>query len=121
MKKDRRTPEQILHDLVRELENSFKQWRVHFEFGCQDPFWPDGCNINLNRNHIIYFKGEIKKHCEMYNLAFPDVYYRPTPAELDNHYMASLDQTDRVNRLRTDNEYLTTKKPDIDMSQTTLF
>lgn len=33
----------------RELE----RWRDIFEDGCSDPAWPDGCNLNLIRNHII--------------------------------------------------------------------
>lgn len=24
-----------------------------FTYGCSDPAWPDGCNLNLTRNHII--------------------------------------------------------------------
>ena len=24
-----------------------------FTHGCSDPAWPDGCNLNLTRNHII--------------------------------------------------------------------
>lgn len=33
----------------RELEH----WRNIFTNGCSDPAWPDGCNLNLTRNHII--------------------------------------------------------------------
>ena len=33
----------------RELEH----WQDIFEHGCSDPAWPDGCNLNLTRNHII--------------------------------------------------------------------
>ena len=33
----------------RELE----RWRYMFAHGCSDPAWPDGCNLNLTRNHII--------------------------------------------------------------------
>lgn len=33
----------------RELEH----WQDMFEHGCSDPTWPDGCNLNLIRNHII--------------------------------------------------------------------
>ena len=33
----------------RELE----RWRGIFEHACSDPAWPDGCNLNLIRNHII--------------------------------------------------------------------
>ena len=33
----------------RELEH----WQDMFAHGCNDPAWPDGCNLNLIRNHII--------------------------------------------------------------------
>lgn len=33
----------------RELE----RWQDIFTNGCSDQAWPDGCNLNLVRNHII--------------------------------------------------------------------
>lgn len=33
----------------REMEH----WQDMFEHGCSDPAWPDGCNLNLVRKHII--------------------------------------------------------------------
>ena len=33
----------------RELEH----WQNIFTNGCSDPAWPDGCNLNLTRNHIL--------------------------------------------------------------------
>lgn len=33
----------------RELE----RWREIFAHGCSDPAWPDGCNLNITRNHIL--------------------------------------------------------------------
>lgn len=30
-----------------------EHWQEMFEHGCSDPAWPDGCNLNLTRNHII--------------------------------------------------------------------
>ena len=29
------------------------RWHEIFAFGCNDPAWTDGCNLNLVRNHII--------------------------------------------------------------------
>nr|WP_304100552.1 hypothetical protein [Mitsuokella multacida] len=31
----------------------FERWQDIFAHGCSDPFWPDGCNLNLTRNHIL--------------------------------------------------------------------
>ena len=33
----------------RKLEH----WQDMFAHGCNDPAWPDGCNLNLTRNHIV--------------------------------------------------------------------
>ena len=30
-----------------------EHWQDMLEHGCSDPAWPDGCNLNLTRNHII--------------------------------------------------------------------
>lgn len=30
-----------------------EHWQDIFAHGCSDPAWPDGCNLNLTRNHII--------------------------------------------------------------------
>lgn len=30
-----------------------EHWQDMFTHGCSDPAWPDGCNLNLTRNHII--------------------------------------------------------------------
>ncbi len=30
-----------------------EHWQDMFAHGCNDPVWPDGCNLNLTRNHIL--------------------------------------------------------------------
>ena len=35
------------------IDKDFDRWNTIATKGCQDPFWPDGCNMNLVRNHII--------------------------------------------------------------------
>ena len=39
--------------LNRFIEQDRKHWQDIFENGCSDPFWEDGVNMNLVRNHII--------------------------------------------------------------------
>ena len=46
---------------LEELEKAYAQWQRLYENGGSDPFWPDGVNLNLVRNHIIYYKGQIRK------------------------------------------------------------
>lgn len=40
----------------RELEH----WQDIFTNGCSDPAWPDGCNLNLTRNHILAVLRELR-------------------------------------------------------------
>ena len=39
-----------MHEYAR---RETEHWQDMFEHGCSDPAWPDGCNLNLTRNHII--------------------------------------------------------------------
>ena len=103
--------------VIKELEI----WKDHNKSGCADPFWADGCNMNLIRNHIIYYKGKIAKICEENRLTLPEEYYLPLPPEIDNGYMARLDQKERVQRLRQSGQELTTKKVKYDEMQLSLF
>lgn len=61
-----------------------------YENGCSDPFYEDGINLNLVRNHIIYYKGMLEKENNLFGL--PDAYYRKIPPEVDIRYMARPDE-----------------------------
>lgn len=89
--------EKYAPQIVREIN----QWNYILEHGCSDPFWPDGCNMNLVRNHIISYKREIAKYCEATGSELPPEYYLPTPPEVDENYMAVKkgERADRIKRL----------------------
>jgi len=40
-------------DYGAELRQEYERWDQLFYHGGQDPFWTDGANLNLVRNHII--------------------------------------------------------------------
>lgn len=48
---------QTAEDKVKEyrqcIRREIEHWKVINQNGCNDPFWSDGCNMNLTRNHII--------------------------------------------------------------------
>ena len=69
-------------DYAAELENSFTKWDELFKNGGSDPFWADGANLNLVRNHIIYYKEQLAKQ-ENTLFGLPEIYYRETPPEID--------------------------------------
>ena len=37
------------------IEQDRKHWNDIYKNGCHDPNWEDGTNLNLVRNHIIYW------------------------------------------------------------------
>lgn len=37
-----------------QIDADVKRWDELMRNGCSDPFYPDGVNLNLVRNHIIY-------------------------------------------------------------------
>lgn len=40
--------------LEARVKADISHWQDLRANGCNDPFWPDGVNLNLVRNHIIY-------------------------------------------------------------------
>lgn len=74
---------------IEELKKDFGRWEHIKNNGANDPFHPDGTNMNLVRNHIIANKRRIEEICEREGLDCPDIYYRETPLEADNRYMAN--------------------------------
>lgn len=77
-------------DYAAALENSFARWDFIHEYGCSDPFWADGVNMNLVRNHIMYYKQRLSEEATLFLL--PKAYYREVPPEVDNNYMARPDE-----------------------------
>ena len=84
-KKEEMNPiEKYAQQIVREIN----QWNYILENGCNDPFWPDGTNMNLTRNHIISYKREIAEYCEATGTELPPEYYLPAPPEVNENDMA---------------------------------
>lgn len=74
-------------DYALELARDFDRWNHIVTDGTTDPFWPDGTNLNLVRCHIINAKQAIEK--KMKPEDFPEIYYRPTPPEVSEDFMAN--------------------------------
>lgn len=83
-------------DYAAALEESFARWEHLYEYGGSDPFYEDGVNLNLVRNHIIYYKQMLEKENSLFGL--PDAYDRELPPEVDIRYMARPDEI-RANAL----------------------
>lgn len=117
----KKEPEQLLKEHSISIIDEVENWKHINEKGCNDPFWQDGCNMNLVRNHIIYYKREISRICEAEGLTLPDEYYIPTPPEVDNNYMATLQRKERVKRIREMESKISTKRNSYDEEQMSLF
>ena len=78
------------HD--EELKAEFNRWDYIKNNGSSDPFWADGVNMNLIRNHIIYERRRIKELCSKEGLPLPDIYHSQIPPETDPDYMAKADE-----------------------------
>ena len=75
-------------EVAEDIRKSFIHWKELYINGCSDPSWEDGINLNLVRNHCIYYKNEIETLCGHNFFAYPDEYFWPIPPEVPSTYMA---------------------------------
>lgn len=113
--------ENQLEKYRKEVISEIKHWKDISKNGCNDPLWPDGCNMNLVRNHIIYAKRKMAELCSENNIPLPEEYYFSLPPKVDEGYMANLKQKERVNRLVRSGNELVIKKVKYDEYQMSLF
>lgn len=82
-------PLELIEKLAEQCEESYDRWEYLYKNGGQDPFWEDGVNLNLVRNHILHYQRQISDICEEECILFvPDIINRDPPPEVDNKYMA---------------------------------
>ena len=115
------TPEKKVKSYSEQIRKEIGQWKDINQNGCNDPFWSDGCNMNLTRNHIIYEQELIRKICEENQITLPEEYYLSIPPEVDMNYMANLKQKDRVKRVFITGKVPVRKKYKYDEQQICLF
>ena len=71
---------------LEELEKAYAQWESLYKQGGSDPFYPDGVNLNLVWNHILYFKRQIEETQPLYKNS--EAYQRELPPQVEDGYMA---------------------------------
>ena len=86
------SPEEMISSWAEQCRKSYEQWQNIFENGCHDPFWEDGINLNLVRNHIIYFQRQMNDLCEEIGYLKPEICSREIPKAVDPHYMARTEE-----------------------------
>lgn len=107
-RKKKLVPEQELQHCRECLMERMEHWGELKMHGGADPSWPDGTNMNLTRNHIMYYRFKIAEDCMANGFPEPPECGLEAPPEVPDGYMASLVQTGRVERLRAMGYVLTT-------------
>ena len=84
---------------TKELEKAHQRWVDIQANGCSDPFWSDGVNMNLLRNHMIWHRNRIQTIVEgsnseptLFPAEYPDIWYKELPPKVSDHYMARADE-----------------------------
>ena len=72
------------------IKKELTHWHDLNENGGSDPFYEDGVNMELIRNHILYYRRKIEE--ELQPSEYPEEYFLELPPEVDRHYMARADQ-----------------------------
>lgn len=75
-------------NLAEELAKSFERWEYLKEHGGSDPFYADGGSMNLERNHIMYYKNKMVEEYGADYEKYPEIFYRELPPEVKDNYMA---------------------------------
>lgn len=83
-----KTDKELLSYYCEELKKTHEHWQDEYENGCSDPFWCDGTNLNLVRNHIMHYIDNIIMLCKSHNLSFPAILEKPVPKKVPDNYMA---------------------------------
>ena len=104
-RKQRNRKEQLAEVILE----SHEQWKRLWENGGSDPFWADGVNLNLVRNHIIYGC----KLCEeeLQEGDYPEEYYLPLPEKVPPNYMVKSDEirrkaSERMRSIKENPDYM---------------
>ena len=95
-----------LQELVRKIRDNYKWWNDIATHGCSDPFWEDGCNLNLIRNHIISLKSQIIGQAEEDMEQIPQEVYWAIPPEVSNTFMVRSGKHYRIRRKNWEKERL---------------
>ena len=84
--------------LEAQVQADVAHWHDLKANGCSDPFWPDGVNMNLVRNHIIYALRQIAelrasdRQLSLFDIPTPEVgdvmQDKRIPPMVDDGYMA---------------------------------
>lgn len=119
-----RTPQELLHSYDEKILDSQKRWNYLKKNGGSSPFYADGCDLNLVRNHIIYYKHLMEEICRENKLSLPQSYYMELPPLMDDSYMVRSEEIrvhakESLSLYIADKNYLFVKKRAGDVDEKT--
>ena len=120
MARRKKTLQEQIDAEAEKIRREIAHWCYMREYGCSDPSCPDGVNMNLTRNHVIYGKRRLEELCTEAGVDLPGEYYLPIPPEVSKWYMADMTGT-RAKKLMCLHPFLTGKKPESYPEQGAMF
>lgn len=76
-------------ELQSSILGSLKDWRKIRRHGTTDPGWADGANMNLVRNHVLYYQRRLRELCKVQKVRPCPVEAKiKPPKEVSNEYCA---------------------------------
>ena len=120
MARRKKTLQEQISAETNEIRREIAHWCYMREYGCSDPSWPYGANMNLTRNHVIYGKRRLEELCAKAGVDLPEEYYLPIPPEVSEQYMADMTSI-RAKKLMQLHSFLTGKKPESYPEQGAMF
>lgn len=91
MKNSTKTPDQkkLSKQFGKEIRDNLERYEYLRVHGGSDPFWSDGVNMNLCRNHVIYLRSRVETDLDPEY--YPEEHSLEVPKEVDDNYMADPD------------------------------
>lgn len=88
-----------LEELKANVLERIDRWIEVRDNGTNDSFWEDGSSLHLIRNHMIYYKSQIKEICDLFCISYPNEYELPLPPEVPYTWMSDLN-TERAKKMK---------------------
>lgn len=79
-------------ELAEELAGYYERYERNVRYGCDDPSWADGVNVNLDIDHILYARRRIEERALEMRVRLPEIMARPVPERVPDGYMARADE-----------------------------
>lgn len=106
-----------VEELEKDLHNELHRWNTLYNFGGNDPSWPDGVNLNLVRNHILYLvekldaaRGE-ETQLSFFESSVQSDTQHCIPSKVEDSYMA---QPEQIRAEAAETLRLLQEDPDVD-------